>query len=121
MRVALDFSFSDCVNSSFTMSIQLKLPIELQENGTFIMKNLEHSINLAEYCPSIRGVPIKVVIETAGSIQTATSPILNVVIVFSTTINVQGVSASVLLSVSKFVKYRAPGSIQTAYDSEKDS
>jgi len=121
LKVSLDFSFSDCVNSSFRMDIKLNLPLYLQYNDLFILTNRNSNISLTEYCPAVRGVPIRDVIEAAGSIQSATSPILNVVIVFSSTINVQGVSASILLSISKFIKFRAPESIQTAFDTEKGS
>jgi len=121
MKISLDLAFSDCVNSTFFMNIQINLPLFLQYNSIFIMKNTEAAITLSEYCPSVKGVPIKSVIEAAGSFQSATSPILNVVIIFSSTINIQGVSASVLLSLSKFMNYRPPESIQTAYDTEKSS
>ena len=121
LKIGLDFSFSDCVNFTFTMVVKLNLPFPLKYNDMFIMKNYDAAINLTDYCPAIRGVPIKAAIEAAGTIQTATSPILNVAIIFSSTMNVQGVSASAMLSVSKFVYYRAPASMQTAYDTEKET
>ena len=111
----------NCVNESYELQITMKLPYEIEHNSEYPLRNKIAKIPLAKYCPVSFSGTQKSAITATTAVQTSTSSAMNFVVIFASSINIQTISASNILSASKFLKFNHTDNLRTVYIEDSNS